>query len=640
MRFIGSDTETHLIRPGCQFPPLVCVSHAQGPRESPFDRSLYTSEAGSLGQVGEYFCDTGVVQVFHNAKFDLGVLLAHDLTSANTIFSAVASNRVTCTLLREKLLNNYSGALQSMPRIRLESETVGPYSLAGLVYKYFGEDISEGKKEGAWRLRYRELDGIPLELWPVDAMEYAKSDADWALRVYYAQEDAASALCHGSAIFADQFRRVQADFALALMSAWGIQVDGERVQRVADQLRVKLARGDVILKTLGLLRESGSVNKSEMQVLVTECYRQQSKSVPKTDKGAVKTDRETLLGSGHDLLIEYAALGRYRTLLNTFIPAISLPRGHPIHPSYNVMVATGRTSASRPNVQNIPRASGEVGLRECFIPRPGRVFVACDYDTCELRTLAQVLKDKVGFSRLADAYVKDPALDPHLEFARSMVGHGAWEGLDAGEKKLARTRAKAASFGFPGGLGIDTFRTFAAGYGLALSPADAKRLKKAFLLQWPELKHYFAQNSAEVTADNGLIEHARSGRFRGGCSYTQLCNTPFQGAAADGALRALFRLAHECFCDVQSALYNSRPILFIHDEIVLSVPEVGASVHHAAIRLQELMVESMEEFTPDVPARATAVAMRRWSKDADRVIEGGFLVPWTENTPSNQTLCV
>lgn len=442
----------------------------------------------------------------------------------------------------------------------------------------------------------------------------------------------------GLSVFEDESRRVQADLALGLMTAWGIQVDGHRVNRVEAELREKVARGTEILKDLCLLSRSGSVKKKAMQELVVTSYQKLGIDVPKTDKGAVKTDRETLLGSGHEGLIEYARLGKYRTLLNTFIPAIRLEPGQPIHPSYNVMVATGRTSASRPNVQNIPRESGEIGIRECFVPRLGRVFVACDYDTAELRTLAQVLKDKVGYSNLADAYKKDPALDPHLTFARSMVGDVSWRNMSIEDRKQARTQAKAASFGFPGGLGIATFRKFAAGYGLNLSVVDAKRLKKSFLLQWPELEHYFANNGAESFNDSGLVHHARSGRYRGGCTYTQMCNTPFQGAAADGALRALFKVSWECYCDHASPLYLSRPVLFIHDEIVLSVPEDRC--HDAAMRLQTLMVEGMMEFTPDVPARASPVAMRRWSKKAEALIVGGELTPWDESPQEDQTLCV
>ena len=263
--------------------------------------------------------------------------------------------------------------------------------------------------------------------------------------------------------------------------------------------------------------------------------------------------------------------------------------------------------------------------------------MACDYDSCELRTLAQVLKDKVGYSELADAYRVKPDLDPHLTFAHSMH-YSAWDTMSEDEKKDARTHAKAASFGFPGGLGIETFRTFAAGYGVMLTEVEARRLKKSFLLQWPELRQYFKQNGADSFDDSGLIHHARSGRYRGKCSYTQMCNTPFQGAAADGALRALFLISKECYCEPSSPLFNSRPILFIHDEIVVSVPEVNA--HDAAMRIQELMLLGMKEFTPDVPARATPIVMRRWSKNAKQVFKQGKLVPWDESVPADQTLCV
>jgi DNA polymerase I-like protein with 3'-5' exonuclease and polymerase domains len=64
----------------------------------------------------------------------------------------------------------------------------------------------------------------------------------------------------------------------------------------------------------------------------------------------------------------------------------------------------------------------------------------------------------------------------------------------------------------------------------------------------------------------------------------------------------------------------------VHDEIIAEVPEDRA--HEAAHRIAEVMVETMNLYTPDVPARAEPALMRRWYKAADPVYVDGRLVPW------------
>jgi len=79
--------------------------------------------------------------------------------------------------------------------------------------------------------------------------------------------------------------------------------------------------------------------------------------------------------------------------------------------------------------------------------------------------------------------------------------------------------------------------------------------------------------------------------------------------------------------DKGTALFGCRPIAFIHDEIILEVPEDGAP--EAALRLEEVMVDIMSEYMPDIPVKADAHLMRRWYKSAEPVHNSdGVLIPW------------
>lgn len=109
--------------------------------------------------------------------------------------------------------------------------------------------------------------------------------------------------------------------------------------------------------------------------------------------------------------------------------------------------------------------------------------------------------------------------------------------------------------------------------------------------------------------------------------YTQACNSPFQGLVADFAKDALVRIQEAAWTDRRSPLYGSRPIFFVHDEVISEVPEECA--HEAAYEQARIMAETAEEYTPDVPMIVEPALMRRWYKDADPVIgPDGRLVPW------------
>ncbi len=72
-----------------------------------------------------------------------------------------------------------------------------------------------------------------------------------------------------------------------------------------------------------------------------------------------------------------------------------------------------------------------------------------------------------------------------------------------------------------------------------------------------------------------------------------------------------------------SPLAGCRPVLFLHDEIIIEVPCVGAgdvvdhvSLTAAADDLARLMVAAMAPYIPDLPVEAEPAAMWRWYKGA------------------------
>ncbi len=331
------------------------------------------------------------------------------------------------------------------------------------------------------------------------------------------------------------------------------------------------------------------------------------------------------------------AFANTQKILGTYCKPMALGVVTAMNSRPNVLVESGRTSWGAmsldlgieglkkfkigANLQNFPRFPG---VRDCIMARPGFVLLSVDYDSLELRTLAQAQLHLVGRSTLASRYQRDPNYDPHSSFAARMLGITYEEAMrrkGAGDKafKKARQAAKAATFGFPGGLGIPKFMLYAKkGYGVELTRPEAERLKAIWLEENPEMVAYFAiiSDAVESGGTHGAtFTLPSSGRKRGGCGYSDGANYFFQGMAADGAKMALFAVSSECYADPSSVLFGSRPVAFIHDEILLEVPEAVA--HAVALRVVEIMEREMMRVTPNVPSRASPALSRHWIKAAE-----------------------
>ena len=337
-------------------------------------------------------------------------------------------------------------------------------------------------------------------------------------------------------------------------------------------------------------------------------------------------DEEACDESGDPVLIAVSRYGRAQNILVKDVRAMLEGVQWPIHAHFDSLVDTGRTSCSGPNLQNPRRKEG---VRECFVPRPGHLYAACDFDKAELHTLAQVCFTILGYSRLAERL--NAGFDPHLDLGAQILGISYEEAIRRKGDPLvkeARQHAKPANFGFPGGMGVAGFLSYAkATYGLSFDPDQARVLKERWFENWPEMREYFRWVSNLVGAsDAGSIKHLDSKRQRGLVSYTVAANSFFQGLAADGAKAALFEVCRKQYNDPKSVLYGCRTVNFIHDELLVEVPE--ATAHEAAIELQRTMIEAFNPWVPDVPVRASVTLMRRWSKNAEPVWRDGRLVPW------------
>jgi len=650
MKVLRSDTETYPIRPGLLTPRLVCLQSALDVDGSAPVNGEVRIDVGDARRdvMLEALEDPDVTIEFFNSPFDLAVLCAEYPELTPRVFRMLGNGRGRDPLLREQLIAIRDGSFQ-------DNHPKGWWSLGGIAKRRLGIEVAKG--EETWRLRYALLDGVPVQQWPADAVQYAKDDITILRAVSRRQQSVF--------IPEDEWLQVAAAFCLQLAATWGVRVDEQTWLSAQARLLADKAHAASILEEAGLLSD-GTVKKANVQAAVERACEKAGLKVPKSDpstkfpQGQTKTDADTCESvKEHDPSLK--ALSAHNTagkMLSTYLEPMRFGIHYAMTSRPNALVGTGRTSwggakvkeynpwwpegvvskqvtTSGTNMQNWPQAGG---IRECIVPRKGFYFASVDYNSLELRTLGQVCLWLVGHSTFARGYQADPLWDPHSYFGGQLVGIDYAAALDrkANDKTFKngpRKVAKAANFSLPGGVGAKRLAVmFEELYKKKELPEkytvdQCYDIKNAWLGAYPEMPPYF-EYAAFIAETGQPLKQFVSNRIRGGLNFSAAANSPFQGLAADLAKRALYYVSQACYCEPSSPLFGSRVVAFIHDELLVEVPiECSAE---ATVEIERLMVKAFAEVCPDVPGATEAALMATcWSKEASPAFDAqGRLIPY------------
>lgn len=434
------------------------------------------------------------------------------------------------------------------------------------------------------------------------------------------------------------------------------------------------------------------IKQEPLHALVRRICDENGIKVKLTATGKVSTDKEVLenLDGLDETLDEYKHRQFLQKLVNTEIPRMSGPvlySRYDVLKETGRTSCKAQEGVPSGNVQNVSavkklkdkqgKPRGEINIRGCYVPRrreygfaSDTVLCSADYSSLEFVSMAQTCYRLFGYSVMRD--LLNAGVDPHAYLGGQLALHlDPWfrgectalsiqgskdsvykffkglkdtKGAPAELYEKYRKLAKPVGFGYPGGLGAKKFISFAkAQYDVVVTFEEAQLLKEIWFSTYPEMQDFFNWITTECVDPNNTHVDEETGKTRPlyryvshlglvrvGANYTAACNGALlQTPAAEGAKQAVFEVQRACYDPSQnSILYGCRMVAFVHDEIILEIPDDGDLQlrHDRAFELSRIMVAAMKQVMPDVNVKAEPTLMVRWNKAAKMVLDSNGLL--------------
>jgi len=557
---IGVDTETTSLSP---FEGSVRLLQIATPEQS-FVIDLFELPALNHPGLRELLSAAHPIKVFHNAKFDLKMLLRHFNLEVRGVFD---------TLLASQLIG--AGRLE------------GGHGLAAVSDRHLGELVDKSMQLSDWSGRLTE-----------SQYEYAAKDAELMLPLYEKLSASISELSlEDVATLEFECILPMAAMELAGMAldadCWrAVVVNLERAHDVlSDQLRRELAAG---VPQLSLFGDPPNINL-DSPTQVTDALANMGIKVEGTRSWQLQP-----LATEHpaiEKLLEYRSVQKLLSSYGLALLDHINPETGRLHADFRQMGATGgRMSCSDPNLQQVPNTPE---YRSCFRAPVGRKLVIADYSQIELRILADWSQDTALVKALLSGE------DLHCVTASQMLG------ISLGEvSKDQRAAAKQLNYGIMYGLGA---QGLASRIGCSLDEAEG--LLRKYFEAYSGVAAFLRDAADRAVGDRE--SRTRSGRLiyftfdandrsQVGAAQRLGKNAPIQGSSADIIKRSL-ALLYDALKPIDAKIVNC-----VHDEIVVEAAEAQAD--EAATILDHQMVAAAREFISSVPVTVDIVVADAWLK--------------------------
>lgn len=338
----------------------------------------------------------------------------------------------------------------------------------------------------------------------------------------------------------------------------------------------------------------------ESEVIVNGKKRKPKKIKDPWSYIAVDKSALSKLASRHKWIEKLLEYQKKNKILNTYVEGLEERIQYGVvHSSYlQHGTMTGRYASRNPNLMNLPR--DDQRIKECFVSRPGKVFVSADYSQLEPRTFAYYSQDE----RLMSAF------DGSTDFY-SVVGKEVYDKSDCTPQKEGALDAFGVKYKKLRDL--SKVIALASAYGATphqLAPTTGKSVDETredmekYFERFPGVRkmmleaHELAKSQGYVTNLFGRIRRLPEAKditkLYGNADHWELpyearrllnmaCNFRIQSTGASIINRAAIKLyEHYEKADVYCKIVSQ-----IHDELVLEVEEKEAQ--NACILLQHFM---------------------------------------------------
>lgn len=466
--------------------------------------------------------------VFHNAKYDLQVLLARKID--------ILKIRFEDTMIAAHLLNETER--KGLKELRV--------SVLGKPERDKWKDVDKNDKSAY--LKYAEEDALDtLELWELFEKQLEAED----LMTAYELEK-------------------QVILPIIDMEYYGAMIDMDLLKAQDTRLTTKINEIYYDITT-AVGKDINLKSSKQLQELFFKDLKYKPKDSWKNKTGysvneEVLSEIARSSGRAGDFANMMLVHRKYAKLQSAFTQGL-LDReveGY-VFPSFNATgAATGRFSCSDPNLQQIPRdpfdnmrdAGGQyitdsdgdyipdkmTHIRSLFVCKPGNVLITADYSQIELRMMAELSQDYNMCNLFKEG------VDIHQRTA-DITG-------------CSRQHAKTLNFGIGYGMGAPAF---AASTGLPFPVAQ--QYIEQFWEEYSGLAHFMEQvcNGVKTCGYVRTISGRKRrffGKFDDGV-MRQAMNTVIQGSAADLMKAAMTKV----YNNIDHA--RARDVMVVHDELTL-----------------------------------------------------------------------
>jgi DNA polymerase-1 len=401
--------------------------------------------------------------------------------------------------------------------------------------------------------------------------EYSGEDADVAWRLHARLRADLGKIPELEKLYTDL--EIPLIDVLADMEFTGVRLDVPRLRQLGVQFDHELQTLEKAIHHLA----GHAFNIASLKQLRTVLFVEMKLPVKRRTgiKGEPSTDQQTLedLAKDHELprlLVSHRRLAKLKGTYVDTLPELVNPKTGRLHTSFNQTVAaTGRLSASEPNLQNIPiRSEQGEQIRQAFVPQAGWLLLTADYSQVELRLLAHFSGD----AALRQAFQEER--DVHAQVAAQIYGVP-----EADVNPLMRRMAKTVNFGVIYGI---------SAYGLAerleMSQEAAGKFIDVYFARYPQVLAYQQELLSKCKKqgyvatllgrrryfDVNAVDNIRldSSYQRRNQMEREALNMEIQGTAADVIKVAMLNVWRR----LRDERRQARLLLQIHDELVFEVP--------------------------------------------------------------------